>query len=78
VAVEALIALLGGHAPALAVLVLLVAPGLALVPLLPEPARRELVTALAAAPALGFAASSVGLITVASIDLDLNGAVVRL
>ncbi|HET8537205.1 MAG TPA: hypothetical protein VFL73_08515 [Solirubrobacteraceae bacterium] len=78
VAAEALIALLGGHSPPLAVLVLLLAPGLALLPLLPARARTDLVTALAAAPALGFAASSIGLITVASIGLDLNGLVVRL
>src|SRR5690242_17083627 len=78
VAAEALIALLGGHSPPLAVLVLLLAPGLALLPLLPARARADLVTALAAAPALGFAASSIGLITVASIGLDLSGLVVRL
>src|SRR5207244_1806786 len=47
VAVEALIALLGGHVPLLAAVVLLVAPGLALLPLLPERSRRDLVTALA-------------------------------
>jgi hypothetical protein len=78
VAVEALIALLGGHSPPLAVLVLLLAPGLALLPLLPARARADFVTALAAAPALGFAASSIGLITVASIGLPLDGVVVRL
>jgi hypothetical protein len=78
VALEALIAALGGHVPALAVVVLLVAPGLALVPLLPERARRDPVTALVAAPVLGFMASSVGLITVASIGLELDGLVVRL
>jgi hypothetical protein len=78
VAVEGLIALLGGHLPLLAAFVLLVAPGLALVPLLPRRARRDLVTALAAAPVLGFIASSVALITVASIGLSLDGLVVRL
>jgi hypothetical protein len=78
VAVEALIALLGGHAPVLAAFVLLVAPGLALLPLLPERARRDLVTALAAAPAVGFVASSVALITAASIGLSLDAVVIRL
>jgi hypothetical protein len=78
VAVEALIALAGGHVAVLAVLVLLLAPGLALVPLLPARARGDALTALAAAPALGFAAASVGLITVASLGLPLNGVVVRL
>jgi hypothetical protein len=78
VAAETLIALLGGHAPALAVLVLLLAPGLALLGRLPARARADLVTALAAAPALGFAASSCALITVASIGLPLDGVVVRL
>lgn len=77
-AVEALVAALGGRFPLLAALVLLVAPGLALIPLLPERARRDLVTALAAAPVLGFAASSVALITVASAGLPLSGVVVRL
>lgn len=75
---EAVIALLGGHVPVLAGFVLIVAPGLALVPLLPRLARRHMVTALAAAPALGFAASSVALITVASVGLPLDGLVVRL
>lgn len=75
---EAVIALLGGHVPVLAGFVLIVAPGLALVPLLPRLARRHIVTALAAAPALGFAASSVALITVASVGLPLDGLVVRL
>jgi hypothetical protein len=78
VAVEALIALLGGHVPVLAAFVLLVAPGLALLPLLPERARRDLVTALGAVPALGFVASSVALITAASIGLSLDGVVIRL
>jgi hypothetical protein len=78
VGLEAVIALLGGHVPVLAALVLLIAPGLALLPLLPERARRDLVTALAAAPVLGFAASSVALITVASIGLSLDDVVVRL
>jgi hypothetical protein len=78
VAIEALVALLGGHAPLLAALVLLVAPGLALAPLLPERVRRDLLTTLAAAPALGFAASSVALITVSSIGLPLNALVTRL
>jgi hypothetical protein len=78
VVVEALIALLGGHAPLLAAAVLLVAPGLALVPLLPERARRDLVTALAAAPVLGFVASTVALITASSIGLTLDGVVIRL
>lgn len=78
VAVEALIALLGGRTPPLAVLVLLLAPGLALLPLLPARARADIVTALAAAPALGFAASSIGLVTAAGIGLPLDGVVVRL
>jgi hypothetical protein len=77
VVVEALIVLLGGHAPALAVLVLLVAPGLALLPLLPARARAELVTALAAAPVLGFMASSTALITTASLGFTLDGTTIR-
>jgi len=78
VALEALVALLGGHSPPLAILVLVLAPGLALLPLLPARARTDLVTGLAAAPALGFAASSCALITASSAGLPLNGLVVRL
>jgi hypothetical protein len=78
VAVEALVAAAGGRSPALAVVVLLVAPGLALLPLLPARARGDLVTALAATPVLGFAAVSVALITASSAGLPLSGTVVRL
>ncbi|MEJ7784396.1 MAG: hypothetical protein WKF96_06300 [Solirubrobacteraceae bacterium] len=78
VAAESLVAALGGHVPLLAAMVLLVAPGLALLPLLPARARADLVTALAAAPVLGFAASSLTLITVSSIGLPLDGFVIRL
>jgi hypothetical protein len=78
VLVEALVASLGGRSPVLAVIVLVVAPGLALVPLLPQRARSDVVTALAAAPALGFAASACGLITAASLGVPLHAVVVRL
>jgi hypothetical protein len=77
VAVDAAIAAFGGHFPLLSAFVLVVAPGMALVPLLPERARADWPSAVAAAPALGVAASSVALITVASAGLPLDGTLVR-
>jgi len=56
---------------------LLLAPGLALAPLLPERTRRAPLAVLAAAPALGVAASSVALISVASAGVTLDPWVVR-
>jgi hypothetical protein len=57
---------------------LLVAPGFALAPLLPQPVRRTPVAALAAAPALGVAASSLVLISASSAGVPLTGTAVRL
>jgi hypothetical protein len=56
---------------------LLLAPGLALAPLLPERTLRAPLAVLAAAPALGVAASSVALISVASAGAPLDPWVVR-
>jgi hypothetical protein len=75
---DALVALLGGHSPPMAIAVLILAPGLALLPLLPAHARVDIVTALAAVPALGFAASSCALITASSAGLPLDALVIRL
>jgi len=75
---EFVIALFGGRFPLLSALVLCVSPGLALTPLLPAAARRSWGATLAAAPALGFAASSVLLVTVASLGVKLEGAPIRL
>ena len=75
---EALIAALGGRFPVLAGLVLCVAPGLALVPLLPAAVRRSWSATLAAVPALGFSASSVLLVSMASAGISLGGAPIRL
>ena len=77
VALEALVAALGASPGALATPVLILAPGLALVPLLPAAARRDAVTALAAAPVLGFGATALGLITVSSLGIDLSAVSVR-
>jgi hypothetical protein len=57
---------------------LLVAPGFALAPLLPEPLRRSPGAALAAAPVLGVAASSIVLISASSAGIPLTGTGVRL
>src|SRR5688572_11849661 len=56
---------------------LLLAPGLALAPLLPEGTRRAPLAVLAAALALGVAASSVALVSVASAGASLDPWVVR-
>lgn len=78
VGAEAALALAGARLPGLSALVLVAAPGLALLPLLPRRLRTTVVGALAAAPALGFAASSVALITVASLGIGLDGLSSRL
>ena len=78
VAVEAFVASLGAPAPGLSVLALVLAPGMALAPLLPARVRRSPVATLACAPALGLAASSVLLVSLASAGASLDGVVVRL
>jgi hypothetical protein len=74
---EFLIALAGGSFPLLSALVLVVSPGLALVPLLPERARASWAAVAAAVPALGFAASSVLLVTVPALGIPLTGLSIR-
>jgi hypothetical protein len=74
---EFLIALAGGSFPLLSGLVLFVAPGLVLVPLLPERTRTSWGATLAAVPALGFAASTVLLVTVPAVGIPLTGVSVR-
>lgn len=72
VAFEAVLAFAGAPSPLLSVAVLLIAPGVVLAPLLP--ARLDSVVGrLAAAPALGFAATSVALISVARVGIEING-----
>src|SRR5918994_4343613 len=73
---ELALAAVGVEAASLSI-ALLLAPGLALAPLLPERTRRAPLAVLAAAPALGVAASSVALISVASAGATLNPWVVR-
>ena len=75
---EALLALTGVRWGPLAVAALVLAPGLALLPLLPEGARRRPEAALAAAPAIGIAAASIALITLASTGAALTPVTVRL
>jgi hypothetical protein len=76
-ALEAVLAAAGIQASLLSA-ALLVAPGFALAPLLPEPLRRSPVAALAAAPVLGVAASSLVLISASSAGIALTGTAVRL
>ena len=59
VALEALLGSAGASAPLLSGAALVLAPGLALAPLLPARVRESPLAVLAAAPVLGFAASSV-------------------
>jgi hypothetical protein len=78
VALEALLGSAGASAPLLSGAALVLAPGLALAPLLPARVRESPLAVLAAAPVLGFAASSVALITVASAGVSLDPTAIRL
>jgi len=78
VALESLLAAVGVQAAWLSLAVLVLAPGFALAPLLPARVRAGPVAVLAAAPALGFAASSVLLVSLSSAGASLSGTVVRL
>jgi hypothetical protein len=78
VALEALLGSAGASAPLLSGAALLIAPGLALAPLLPARVRESPLAVLAAAPVLGFAASSVALITLSSAGISLDPTAIRL
>jgi hypothetical protein len=78
VALEALLGSAGASAPLLSVAALVLAPGLALAPLLPARIRESPLSVLAAAPVLGLAASSVLLITLASVGITLDATAIRL
>ena len=67
----------GGHSILLAIVAVL-APGWALIPLLPRPVRERPLAALAAGPALGAATVSVVVITLARIGVRLDGLSVSL
>jgi hypothetical protein len=69
---ESLLSLLGAESPALTVAALVLAPGLALAALLPGPVRRSWTATLAGAPVLGFAVSSIGLVSLASAGVSLG------
>jgi hypothetical protein len=78
VALEALFGSAGASVPLLSLAALVLAPGLALAPLLPARVRQSPLSVLAAAPVLGFAASSVLLITLASAGVALDPTAIRL
>src|ERR671911_2149814 len=78
VALEALLGSAGASAPLLSLAALVLAPGLALAPLLPTRVRESSLSVLAAAPVLGIAASSVLLITLASEGVSLDPTAIRL
>jgi hypothetical protein len=75
---EFAIALFGGSFPVLSGVVLIVSPGLALVPLLPARTRQSWAAIAASVPTLGFAASCVLLVTVAALGIHLTGFSIRL
>lgn len=76
-AAEAILAAAGVHAVAASAVALL-APGLALVPLLPGPTRWRRPAALCAAPVLGLATVAAALITVSAAGVRLDATVVRI
>ena len=78
VAFEALLGSAGASAPLVSIAALVVAPGLALAPLLPARVRESPLSVVAAAPVLGFGASSVALITLASAGVALEPTQVRM
>jgi hypothetical protein len=78
VALEALFGSAGASVPLLSLAALVLAPGLALAPLLPARVRESPLSVLAAAPVLGFAASSVLLITLSSAGVALDPTAIRL
>ena len=76
-ALEFVIAAAGGRFPLLSALVLVVAPGLALVPLLPSRTLASWGATVAALPVIGFAASSVLLVSVPAAGIPLTGLAIR-
>ena len=77
VCLEAVLALVGVRWGPLSTATLGVAPGLALVPLLPAGTRESPSAVLGAVPALGIAAAGIVLITIASAGVELTGTTVR-
>jgi hypothetical protein len=78
VALEALLGSAGASAALLSVAALVLAPGLALAPVLPARVRENSLSVLAAAPVLGIGASSVLLITLSSAGIPLDPTAIRL
>lgn len=78
IAAEISFAAIGTEFPVLSAAALLLAPGLLLLPLLPAAARQDRLVALAAAPALAFAASSTLLITASAVGIPLEPVPLRI
>jgi hypothetical protein len=78
VGLETLVASLNVRAPWLSLTALVLAPGLALGPMLPARVRTSPVATLACAPGLGLAASSVLLVSLSSAGASLDGEVGRI
>ena len=77
VALDAVVALAGARVPVLDAMVLVLAPGLAFVPLLPARLRAHPLAVLAALPTLGIALSMVALVTASRLGLTIDGSWVR-
>jgi hypothetical protein len=77
-ALEASLAAVGLTWPALSILALALGPGLALLPLLPARVLDSPAASLAAVPALGIAATSSALTSVAAVGVELGPVSVRL
>jgi hypothetical protein len=77
VAVDAALAVAGADVPALDAMVLVLAPGLAFVPLLPDRLRAHSLATVAALPTLGIAISMVALVTASRLGLPIDGTWVR-
>jgi hypothetical protein len=77
-ALEASLAAVGRGWPALSIVAVALGPGLALLPLLPARVLDSPAASLAAVPALGIAAASSALISVAAVGVELGPVSVRL
>jgi len=77
VGLDALLAAVGAGVPVLDAMVLVLAPGLAFVPLLPDRMRGHSLAVVAAVPTLGIALSMVLLVTASRLGLPIDGTAVR-
>jgi hypothetical protein len=77
VALDAILAAAGADVPVLDAMVLVLAPGLAFVPLLPDRLRAVPLASIAAVPTLGIALAMVAVVTASRLGLPIDGTWVR-